>query len=151
MILVFVAAAAAVRYEIRDVDKTFREGQTAYQERRFEDVVRVFTEYLKEDSDRPKVATAWLQLATAYSELKRPELAIDAFETLHFNFPNIDYGAHVFFHLARNYAAIGDVKRASDYGARLEKGYPDSSWAKRLHKENPELIGPPSAASAPAS
>jgi hypothetical protein len=81
-----------------------------------------------------------LQLATAYSELKKPELAIDAFERLRFNFPNIDYGGHISFHLARNYAAVGDAARASEYAIALEKDYADSAWAKRLRKESPELF-----------
>jgi hypothetical protein len=140
LLLACVAASLLVRHRIRDVDSTFREGQAAFQERRFEDVVRVFGEFVREDSDRPKVATALLQLATAYSELGRQELAIATFERLRFEFPNIDYGAHTAYHLARNYRKAGDLRRAAVEAAIVEQKYPESSWAKRTRKEFPDLF-----------
>ncbi len=152
LLLAFAGAAALVRYEIRDLDSTFRAGTTAYQERRFEDVVRIHTEYLQEDTDRPKNATALLQLGTAYSELGRSELAIETFDRLRFNFPNIDYGAQALFHLAKNYAALGDEERARDAATRLEEKYAETSWPKRLRKEMPDLLpDPPPAAAPPAA
>lgn len=140
VLVVFATSGAFVRYELRDIDASFREGQTAYQERRFEDVIRIHGEYIRKDSDSPKNATALLQLATAYSELGKNELAIDAFERLRFNFPNIDYGAHTLFHLARNYSAIGDRDEAAQLADQLEKGYGETGWPKRLRKENPEIF-----------
>jgi len=153
LLLGFALSAAAVRYQIRDVDSTFRQGQTAYQERRFEDVVRVHREYVLKDTDSPKIATALLQLGTAYSELRQPELAIDVFERLRFNFPNIDHGAQSLFQLAKNYAAIENRERASEYARLLEQSYPDTPWTKRLRKENPGLLPEiePAAASAPGA
>jgi hypothetical protein len=153
LLLGCAASAAAVRYDIRDTDATFRKGTTAYQERRFDDVVKVHREYVLDDTDSPKVATALLQLGTAYSELKQPELAIDTFERLNFSFPNIDYRAQILFHLAKNYAAIGSHEKAVGYASLLEKEYPDSPWPKRLRKESPGLLPdapPPPAASVPA-
>jgi tetratricopeptide (TPR) repeat protein len=150
LVLVCIGASALVRYEIRDVDKTYREGQTAFSEKRYEDVIRVHSEFVKNDEDRPKIATALLQLGTAYSELGRPELAIEAFERLRFDFPNIDYAAHSFFHLAKNYVALKDEARAREYALQLEKGYPDSGWLKRLRKEMPTLL-PPAPPPAPAA
>jgi outer membrane protein assembly factor BamD (BamD/ComL family) len=150
LVVLCVAASAFVRYEIRDVDKTYREGQTAFSEKRYEDTIRVHSEFVKNDEDRPKVATALLQLGTSYSELGRPELAIETFERLRFDFPNIDYGAHSYFHLAKNYVALRDETRARKYAELLDKGYPDSGWVKRLRKEFPQLL-PPAAPVVPAS
>jgi len=151
LLLLCALGAAGVRYQIRDLDSTFRSGTTAYQERRFEDVIRIHREYILDDTDSPKKATALLQLGTAYSELARPELAIEAFERLRFNFPNIDYGAQSLFHLAKNYAAMGKGDRATEYAKLLEKGYAESSWPKRLRKENPGLLPDPAPTAAPKS
>ena len=149
-----VAAAFIVRYEIRDLDATYRSGQQAYQDRRFEDVVKIHGEYVRDDRDTAKVATALLQLGVAYSELARPELAIETFERLRFDFPNIDYGAQTLFHLAKNYIAVRDRERAVASAKALELKYADSSWPKRLRKENADLFDwpppPPSATPAPA-
>jgi hypothetical protein len=152
MIVVFSAAAFAVRYRIRDTDVTFRAGTTAYQERRFDDVVKHHGELVAVDSDTPKVATALLQLGSAYTELRQPELAIETLERLRFSFPNIDYGAQTMFHLAKNYVAVGNVGRAAELGASLEKRYGgESPYAKRLRKEHPEVFVQPPAATAPAA
>jgi len=146
-----VVAGAAVRYQIRDVDSTFREGQAAFQERRFEDVVRVFSEFVREDSDRPKIATALLQLGTAYSELGQSELAIATLERLRFEFPNIDYGAHAGYHLVRNRRKTGDREQAAREAVTLERDYAESSWAKRTRKEFPDLFPPLVPAPAPSA
>ncbi|HXC50372.1 MAG TPA: 6-pyruvoyl-tetrahydropterin synthase-related protein [Candidatus Limnocylindrales bacterium] len=153
LVLACVAAAFTVRYRIRDLDATYRAGQQAYQDKRFEDVVRIHGEYVRDDQDTPKIATALLQLGVAYSELDRPELAIDTFERLRFSFPNIDYGAQTLFHLAKNYLAIHDRERAAEMAKLLDASYADTSWPKRLHKENPELFAAASgaAASVPAA
>jgi tetratricopeptide (TPR) repeat protein len=147
LVVLCIAASGFVRYEIRDVDKTYREGTTAFSEKRYEDTIRIHSEFVKKDEDRPKVATALLQLGTSYSELGRPELAIETLERLRFDFPNIDYGAHTFFHLAKNYVALRDEQRAREYAERLEKGYPETGWVKRLRKEFPQLLpsAPPAA------
>jgi tetratricopeptide (TPR) repeat protein len=150
LVLLSIGASGAVRYDIRDVDATYREGQTAFQEKRYEDVIRVHSEYVKDDEDRPKIATALLQLGTSYSETNRPELAIETLERLRFDFPNIDYSAQTLFHLAKNYLAIKDEKRAKEYAESLEQQFPDTGWVKRIRKEMPVLLpGPPIAAPAP--
>lgn len=151
LILACAAGGATVRYRIRDLDATYREGQTAYQEKRFEDVIRVHTEYVSDDRDTAKNATALLQLGTAHSELKHPELAIEAFERLRFNFPNIELGAHTLYHLARNYAAIDQKERAMERARQLAESYPEASWTSRLRRERPDLLaasGSPGKASA---
>jgi len=140
LLIACAVAAAKVRYDIRNGDSTFRAGQTAYQERRFEDVVRLHGEYLLDDKDSSKNATALLQLGTAYSDLSRPELAIDTFERLLFNFPNIENGAHTLFHLAKNYAAMDNRQRATEYAMLLEQKYAETTWPKRLRKEMPGLL-----------
>jgi len=142
LLLVCALAAATVRYRIRDVDSTFRQGQTAYQEKRFGDVTTIFSEYVRKDSDAPKLATALLQLGSSYSELGQSELAINTLERLRFDFPNIDFGAQTLYHLAKNYSAIGSRERAAENAALLEKKYSDTSWPKRLRKESPGLFEP---------
>ncbi|HEY2773636.1 MAG TPA: 6-pyruvoyl-tetrahydropterin synthase-related protein [Candidatus Binatia bacterium] len=147
-------AAGAVRYRIRDDDAAFREGSLAYQQRRFDDVIRILGEEVRSDSDRPRIATALIQLGDAYAETGKSELAIQALERLRFDFPNIDYGAQSGFHLAKSYAAIKSLDRAREYAAQLERQYADSSWTKRLKKENPELfpaVATPDQATAPAA
>lgn len=139
LLLVCAASAGIVRYRINDIDSTFRVGQAAFQERRYEDVVRELEDFVHEDSDRPKLATALLQLGTAYSELGQSELAITTLGRLRFEFPNIDYGAHTAFHLARNFLKIGDRTQARQEVEMLDSRYADSGWAKRAHKELAEL------------
>lgn len=139
LILVSASAAGAVRYQLRDVDASFREGTNAYQQRRFEDVVRLHSEYVRDDRDSAKNATALLQLGTAYSELDQPELAIEALERLRFNFPNINYGAQTLFQLAVSYWSIGDRAKAEASARALTESYADSPWPARLRKDVPEL------------
>lgn len=148
--------AGLVRYRIQDEDATYRAGQTAYQEKRFKDVVRAHSEFLLVDKDSPKNATALLQLGGAYVELGQPEMAIDVLERLRFNFPNIDYGAQILFQLAKSYEAVQNQDRAIECARLLEKDYADTGWPKRLRKENPglwpALLAPkPAPAPAPAS
>jgi tetratricopeptide (TPR) repeat protein len=146
LVLACIAAAVTVRYRIRDLDATYRAGQQAYQDRRFEDVVTIHGEYVRDDRDTAKIATALLQLGVSYTELGRPELAIDTLERLRFSFPNIDYGAQTLFHLAKNYLAIHSREKAVQSAELLEKTYPETSWPKRLRKENPDLFASPAPA-----
>jgi outer membrane protein assembly factor BamD (BamD/ComL family) len=149
LIVLCIVGAFTVRYRIRDLDATYRAGQSAYQERRFDDVIRVHRDYVRDDRDTPKIATALLQLGTAYTEKKQHDLAIETFERLRFDFPNIDYGSQALFHLAKNYSAIGNGERAAEMARLLDQNYAESSWPKRLRKEAPQLFRSPDA-SAPA-
>lgn len=156
LVLGCVGASVTVRYRIRDVDASFREGQTAFRERRFEDVVRIFEEYVRDDVDNYKHANALMQLGSSYNELERPEQAIETLERLRFDFPNIDFGATSLFQLAKAYTAVGDKDTARSRAAELEERYPETPWPKRLRRENPALFpappkNPPPTAPAPAA
>lgn len=135
-----IAASISVRYEIRDTDATYRQGQEAYRDRRFADVVSVFSEYVRDDRDTFKQATALLQLGVSYRELDQPELAIVALERLLFDFPNINYGATGQFHLAAAYESMGETERAKKSAATLLRKYGGTPWAARLKKEFPRLV-----------
>ena len=140
LLLLCVTASVGERYRLRDEDSDYRSGQEAYQQRRFEDAARIYRDYVNNDSDRPKMATALLQLGVSYSEMKQPALAVATLERLRFDFPNIVTSAQALFHLARGYQALGDVDQAKKTAAELLARFGDTPWANRLRKEHAALV-----------
>ncbi|HYC57616.1 MAG TPA: 6-pyruvoyl-tetrahydropterin synthase-related protein [Candidatus Binatia bacterium] len=153
-VVICIAAGALVRYEVRDDDVLYREGQTAYRERKFERAIEVFREYAADDRDTFKNATSLSQMGISYSELQKFELAVDTLERLRFNFPNIDFHASTLFHLARSYAGLGNLALAIERAKELRQKYADTPYPQRLDRENKEVFqaaAPPPAAAEPVA
>jgi TolA-binding protein len=138
-----VAGATYIRLSLRAPERAYEEAQEAYKARDFPKAVQLLEDWASIDRDTFKQATVLYQLGITHTELKNPAAAITTHERLRFQFPNVDYHAGTLFHLARNYAALGSKAEARDYAEKLEKDYKDSSWARRLRAEVPDIFSAP--------
>jgi len=140
LVLVGSVAGAATRLTLRAPDKEYSQAQRAYQARDFQAAITLLRDWTQTDRDTFKQATALYQLGVSHSELDHHVAAVQVLERLRFEFPNVNYGAATLFHLARNYAALGDLDKARNVVAELRKEAPDSQWLQRLAKEHPEIL-----------
>jgi len=140
LLLMAVAGATYIRVSLRAPEREYEEAQEAYKARDFRKAADLFGDWTSTDRDTFKQATALYQLGISQTELKNPAAAIVAHEKLRFQFPNVDYTAGTWFHLARNYAALGSKEEAKQYAEKLEKDYADSSWVRRLRSEVPDIF-----------
>ncbi len=140
LLAVFAATGAASRFSLRKPDQDYKLGQEAYKQRDFARAVELLRHWTNEDRETFKQATALYQLGVAYSELGDHAASVEVHERLRFEFPNINYGAGTLFHLAQNYLALGSRDEARQAARDLTAEFDDSSWAKRLRREAPELF-----------
>ena len=136
-----VAGGALTRYSLRLPERRYQKAQEAYRARDFDKAIELLEAWTAADKETFKQATALYQLGVSYSEIGNHAAATHVHERLRFDFANVNYGAGTLFHLARNYARLGETERAKHYAALLEQEHPDTSWLKRLQKENSDLFG----------
>ena len=137
--VVFASLGASARMQHTEPELGYRLGQAAYRNRDFEGAIRLFEEWTSTDRDTFKHATALYQLGVSHSESDHHAAAVEVLERLRAHFPNVNYGAGSLFHLALNYAALDMESQARQAAHTLQEKFPETSWAKRLPREHPEL------------
>jgi hypothetical protein len=133
-IVLAMLLAGYTRVSLTQPDLGYELAQSAYKARDFESAVFHLSDWVSEDKDTFKQATALFQLGVAHTELKQHAAAVQVHERLRFEFPNVNYGPGTLFHLAGNYRALGLRDKSDEAAALLKRDHENTDWMKRLER-----------------
>ena len=115
-------------------EEAYRQGFDAFQKGTYDDAIRLFAQFIKQNPDDILTPNAYFWTGEAYMNLKDYEKAIVQYQELLDRFPRSDKAARAMFRQGEAFATIGDKKSSTTLMKRVVELFPNSEEARAAQR-----------------
>jgi len=115
-------------------EEAYRQGFEAFQKGAYDDAIRLFTQFVKQNPDDVLTPNGYFWMGEGYMNLKNHEKAIVQYQELLDRFPRSDKAARAMFRQGEAFATLGDKKSSTTLMKRVVELFPNSEEARAAQR-----------------